>query len=58
MNKIQELCYETEKTVIELVEQELKKQIHQIKLTEKQSKKLQKWLKRFSHFAPYEFRRK
>lgn len=57
MHKLQELCYDTEKTVLDIIEQKLRKPIQEIKLTENQSKKLLKWLKRFSYFAPYEFKK-
>ena len=57
MHKLQKLCYETEKNILDLIEQKLRKPIQDIKLTEEQSKKLRKWLKRFSHLAPYEFKK-
>lgn len=57
MSKLKELCFETEKEVFELVEKKLGKSIQNIKFTENQSKKLRSWLKRFSHYAPYEFKK-
>lgn len=56
MSKLKELCYETEKDVFNLIEKRLGKKLDDIKLSERQSKKLKSWLKTFSHYAPYEFK--
>jgi 1-acyl-sn-glycerol-3-phosphate acyltransferase len=55
MKKIQELCYETEKGIFGFFEKKFNLNLDDIKLSEFQSKKLQKWLRRYSHYAPYDF---
>ena len=55
MKKIQDLCYDTEKGLFQILENIFNAPINKIRLTESQSKKLRKWLRRFSHYAPYEY---
>lgn len=55
MKSIQGLCYETEKGLFNILEKKFNIRIEDIKLTENQSKKLRRWLRRFSHHAPYEY---
>ena len=54
MKEIQELSYETEKGLFQLIEKKIHKPLKQINITDRQSRKLRSWLRRFSHIAPYE----
>ena len=53
MEKIQELCYETEKDLFCILERKLNKNLNEINLSDKQKKKLRKFLRRYSHYPPY-----
>lgn len=53
MKEMQRLCYDTEKGLFDFLEKKFNRKIDDIILTEPQRKKLQKWLRKYSHFAPY-----
>ena len=55
MKKVQELCFETEKLFFSFIEQKYNTNITDLKLSEQQSKKLRKWLRKYSHYPPSAF---
>ena len=57
MKEIQVLCLETEKGVFQVIENKLGKNLDDIGLSEIQSRKLRRWLRKHSHHAPYDFPR-
>ena len=57
MREIQVLCLETEKGVFQVIENKIGKNLDNIDLSEIQSRKLRRWLRKYSHHAPYDFPR-
>ena len=54
MKNIQDLCYDTEKGLFQLLEKKFDSSVDKIQLSKTQSKKLSRWLRKYSHVAPYE----